>query len=161
MLQCIWEMRSKWTIISHEKCKYVHSICVTEGTFYLHKFHVVSCIFQWLLHLLMWLYFFIGTDPPAFKYLNRYVVPQIVPKWFDIGLELLGLEHEGKLHVIRADHHNDGRACTIRMLNTWLEIKVDAHWNHLLEIFRQPHIGLRYLASRIKNMLLEGIITIM
>ena len=160
MLQCIWEMRSKWTIICHEKYKYIHSICVTEGTFYLYKFHVVSCIFQWLLHLLMWLYFFIGTDRPTLRYLNKHVVSHIVPKWFDIGLELLGVKHGARLQLIRADNPNDDRACTIMMLGTWLETNVDAHWNQLLEIFRQNHINLQFLASRIE-MLLEGIITIM
>ena len=100
------------------------------------------------------MYFFIGTDRPALKYLNKYVAHHIVTKWFDIGLELL--EHEERLLVIRADNPNDSLTCVKRMLRSWLEMKKDAHWNQLLEIFRQPHIDLQSLASRIENMLLKG-----
>ena len=95
------------------------------------------------------------------KYLYRHIIPHVAHKWYDIGLELLGYEHQVGLKIIKANHPTDDESCANNMLTLWLETTVDADWNQLLEIFRQPHINLQSLASRIENMLLKGIITIM
>ena len=93
------------------------------------------------------------------KILFRRVVPYIASYWFDIGLELLGHEHVSALHSVEADYRSDANTCVRKMLQLWLEIKVDADWNQLLESFRR--INLQSFASSIENMLLKGIIPIM
>ena len=103
----------------------------------------------------MWFIFLnIGTDCPSMKYLYQLVRPRIGIKWYDVGLELLGEEDEKRLFDIKISH-NDYEECAVKMLQLWLEKKVDASWNQLIQALRQPNINLSYFASRIENMLLK------
>ena len=111
------------------------------------------------------LYFFIGIDHPGLKYLNRYVRPNIGTDWYVIGLELLDVS---RLEAIRKEYPNDSNSCATEMLKLWVERRVDASWNTLIQALRQPHIGLSVWASKIENMLVKeedipfkGMITIM
>ena len=98
-------------------------------------------------------YFFIGTDRPTLRYLFKHVRPHIIAKWYEIGLELLGMGDESKLQVIREKYPSDHENCVSEMLQLWLQMKVDASWNKLIQAFRQSQIGLSSLASKIENML--------
>ena len=114
------------------------------------------------------LYFFIGTDRPELKYLYRYVRPLIYTHWLEIGIELLGEVNILNLSVIRENNRDDGQICAVKMLHLWLQSSEDASWNELIQVLRQPHMGLSVLASKIENMLVKeedisfkGMITIM
>ena len=104
-----------------------------------------------------YLYFsYTATDFPALRYLYKHVKAEITTKWFDIGLELLDVEDEAELKTIKANHPGDADRCTAEMLQLWLDRKSDASWNQLIKVFREPHIKLNTLASKIKGMLSKG-----
>ena len=112
--------------------------------------------------------FFIGTDRPDLRYLHRCVIPDIYAHWYEIGLELLDVDKKLILEHIRPNNP-DTKSCTAEMLQFWLQSRVDASWNELIQALRQPGIGLSVLALKIENMLVvkeedisfKGIITIM
>jgi len=103
---------------------------------------------------------YVGTDRPTMKYLNKHVRPDIAAKkWYDIGIELLDEGDEKELNTIKANNPADHDTCAGEMLQLWLARKPDASWNQLLQAFREPHIGLHALASKIEGMLYKGMIT--
>ena len=93
-----------------------------------------------------------GSDRPAFRYLNRHVVLHIAPKWYDVGLELMEINDETELDVIKAEASlNDDTERAKRMLKRWLEKKPNASWNNLIKVFKIPHIRLYALAYEIEG----------
>ena len=96
---------------------------------------------------------YIGSERPAFKYLNRYVVTAIAPKWHDVGLELMDKQDEKELKLIQAEQSIDNKQRAKRMLEIWLEKKTDASWNDLLEVLKMPYIGLIATARTIERLL--------
>ena len=87
------------------------------------------------------------------KFLSKHVVHQIVPKWLEVGLELLSSEDEARLYAIRATYH-DATNCTSEMLRLWLDRNPKASWNQLLEALREVHYNT--LAETLKDMLYKG-----
>ena len=82
-------------------------------------------------------------------------MPDAVIKWYEIGLELLGLEGVAALKAILLENHKDFRTCATKMFKKWLERNMDASWNQLIQILRKPAIDLSFMSSRIENMLLK------
>ena len=76
--------------------------------------------------------YFIGTDRPILKYLNRHVKPNIAPEWFNIGVELLDDADVPVLNGIKTDHPGDSNKCIEKMLGLWLKRKSDVTWNKLI-----------------------------
>ena len=103
------------------------------------------------------LYAHVGTDRPALKYLNKYIKADIATEWHDIGVELLDVEDEPVLNVIKNNYPGDVNKCTAEMLQLWLARKPEASWNQLIEVFREPNIKLNSLAVKIDKMLSKGI----
>ena len=99
---------------------------------------------------------YVGTDRPALKYLNKYVKADIATEWHDIGVELLDVEDEAVLNVIKNNYPGDVNKCAAEMLQLWLARKADASWGQLLEALREPNIKLNALAVKIESMLSEG-----
>ena len=93
-----------------------------------------------------------GFDRPKENYLLKYVVPEISTKWYQIGTELC--VHTSRLKIIEKNNPQDVEACTIKMLQFWLQKEV-ASWNQLIEAIKSAK--LEHLASEIKK-LLKGII---
>ena len=104
--------------------------------------------------LILHTFWLIGTDRPSLRYFNRYVKDSIGKKWYDVGVELLddGLV----LDQIKTSNFNDISRCTTDMFNLWLQRKPDATWNQLIEALRVPNIQLKWLASKIEQMLSKG-----
>ena len=100
----------------------------------------------------------IGSDRPAMRYLNRYVIAQIAPVWYDVGLELFETEREDetRLNTLKAEQHLTDIERARRMLTLWLERKSNASWNDLLEALRMPIIGLSTTAHEIEGMFSES-----
>ena len=98
----------------------------------------------------------VGTDRPALKYLNRYVKADIATKWHDIGVELLDVEDETVLSIIKDNFRGDVDKCTAEMLQLWLARKPEASWNYLIEVLQVPNIKLNALATKLEGMLCKG-----
>ena len=98
---------------------------------------------------------YVGSDRPALKYLNRYVVPAIAPKWYDVGLELMDIQDEKELNVIRVEQSiSDDKERAIKMLTVWRDKKIDASWNDILKVLKICNIGLNSTAFEIERLLL-------
>ena len=98
---------------------------------------------------------YIGSDRPGLKYLNRHVVTAIAPKWYDVGLELMDVQDEKEMKVIRAEQSiSDDKQRAKKMLEFWLERKADASWNDLLKALKMPSIGLDATALAIERLLM-------
>jgi len=102
---------------------------------------------------------YVGIDRPAMKYLNRHVRSNITKKWYDIGVELLDVDDEIVLDTIQDNFSGDLERCAGEMLQLWRVRKTDASWNQLIQAFREHHIKLNALASKIEGMLSKGMIT--
>ena len=99
---------------------------------------------------------FVGDQRPQLKFLNRYVRSSVGKKWFDLGVELLDSNDIAELNKTEAEYSSDLDKCCTKMFNLWLNKQPTASWNQLIEALRQPGIDLGTLASRIKQMLLQG-----
>ena len=74
-------------------------------------------------------------------------------------MELFDAGDDVVLDTIKENHHDKADKCAAEMLRLWLDRTPKASWNHLLEVFRQPHIQMNALATKIEGMLCKGIST--
>ena len=66
------------------------------------------------------------------KDLNKYVIPKVAMKWYDLGLKLLNSRQE-LLETIEKDFLKDGsEICCRKMFIKWLGT-CDASWEELIE----------------------------
>ena len=98
----------------------------------------------------------LGTDRPALKYLYAHVRGNIANDWYDIGVALLDPGDEVVLDTINNNHPGDSEKCAAKMLKLWLDRKPGASWDQLLEALREPNIKLNTLATKIEEILSEG-----
>ena len=90
----------------------------------------------------------VGRGRPAMKDLNKYVIPLVATKWYDLGLELLDTKYESALDIIEKDSDcRDVQYCCRKMFSKWLETSDNANWDKLTEAMRS--IGLNGVASKI------------
>ena len=68
---------------------------------------------------------------------------------FDAGDDIV-------LDTIKKNHHDNADKCAAEMLKLWLTRKPEASWNHLLGVFREPHIQMNTFAKKIEEMLCKG-----
>ena len=92
-----------------------------------------------------------GSDRPALKYLNCYVVEKVASKWKDLG-ELLGLDYQ-IINSIERDYPLDGVSCCRVVFKIWFDNTQDASWNQLISALRSPTIQLDSLADELEQML--------
>ena len=89
------------------------------------------------------------------KDLNKYVIPLVATKWYDLGLELLETKHEKELEIIETNHSNDAGKCCRKMFSKWLETQSDsASWDQLLQAVK--NIELDSVANDIEQLLPQG-----
>ena len=79
-------------------------------------------------------------------------MPDITSIWYDLGLQLMEVEDEQDLNVIKAEHL-ENKESTKRMLILWRDKKTDASWNTLIKALRDTSIGKHFLASKLEGML--------
>ena len=73
----------------------------------------------------------------------------ICAKWHDIGMGL-GLEAT-VLQAISLIHRSKPEECYRGMLKEWIDISESANWKKLLEVFREPTVNFKVLATKIKQ----------
>ena len=95
----------------------------------------------------------VGNKRPLLKDLYDHVVIKVADKWRDLGVQLLGPDHQGMLNVIAADHPHDVTNRCKGVLEKWLDTNMNATWNELIEALRSPGIQLNYLAGQIEQMI--------
>ena len=104
----------------------------------------------------MYIFVDTGSDRPASRYLQRYVVISVASKWHDIGLELMDISDEHELDALEVEPSlKDDTERAKKMFKRWLEKKPYASWNDLIEVLKLSHIGLCTLAYDIEGKLLS------
>ena len=73
---------------------------------------------------------FIAERPKLSEALN-FLIPQHASEWKEIGLQL-GLQ-SGMLEAIEVAFPTNSSWCCERMLQRWLEVKIDATWQQLFD----------------------------
>ena len=122
-------------------------------TYYVH-IYICSFICIAILCIAIPSFVYTGSDRPAIRYLHRHVVIPIAPKWYDVGLELMDINDEKELDVIKAESSLEDTERTKRMLKRWLDKKHNASWNDLIKVFKIRSIGFQALAYEIEGKLL-------
>ena len=102
-----------------------------------------------------WVLYYLGSDRPAFKYLNKYVVMEIAHRWHDVGTELLETGEEAKLRVMLDKYGSNSKEASKEMLLLWLDGHY-ASWNQLIEALKLTHIGLYNKGCKLEEMLSNG-----
>ena len=94
-----------------------------------------------------------GNDRPTIQLLNRIKrneASEVVVRWKDLGIELLGGGSTYRLDSIKRDNHTQDDCCTA-MFEEWLKLKPGANWNEFIKALE--NIGLMRAASNIKKMI--------
>jgi len=100
-------------------------------------------------------YLLIGCDRPSLKNLFRYVKYPITPIWFDFGIELLEMQYENKLKILKAKHGRSSEEGCAEMLELWHSNQINASWNELIKALMAPSINKTFLAEKIRGMLIS------
>ena len=75
-------------------------------------------------------------------------------KWKDLGIQLLGSSHSGKIDVIELNSPKNVEECCTKMFQCWLNVDPTATWNKLILALKE--IGLDCLSEKIKVDVLKG-----
>ena len=93
------------------------------------------------------------TSKPTKRKVLDHVIPNVIPKWYVLGLKLLKEEQEEYLDVIKSDHPGDSTACCTEMFWYWLRSNDGASWLQLIEVLRSPAIELHTVATKLERIL--------
>jgi len=69
---------------------------------------------------------------PTLRDLNRYIIPLVAAKWYDLGLELMDVGQEKSLEIIEQDNKHDVISCCRKMMAVWLQMSDTATWDQLV-----------------------------
>ena len=90
---------------------------------------------------------------PSKKKLKNFVVPRILPHWYEVGIMLLEEYQEGQLDMLKDNNNNDPQQGCMEMLWYWLDTHRNATWQDLLKALRSPGVALGSIATEIEKML--------
>ena len=76
----------------------------------------------------------------------------MVPRWYELGIQLLREDQEPHLDVIKSDYGNDNKRCCVQMFWYWLQTNPKASWIQLLDALRSPVLELHTVAANIEVM---------
>ena len=80
------------------------------------------------------------------------IIPSVVTKWYDLGLQLFESKHKHELDTIKSTENDaNDTLCCKKMLEAWLSTnEVDSNtWNKLTEALR--NVGLNKLAKKLSG----------
>jgi len=95
----------------------------------------------------------LGSDRPALRDLNNFVVPYVGGKWFNLGIQLLDQEDETKLHSLKADHRKELDDLCTEMFTHWLASDPKASWKKVILALKSKSVNLQNLAENVDNKL--------
>ena len=90
---------------------------------------------------------------PSARKLQRYVIPDVATKWYELGLELLDEKEEHQLNIIKSNYGNDVKKCCLEMFLLWLNTNSDANWYQIVEALKSPGVELSGIAVDLKKKL--------
>ena len=90
---------------------------------------------------------------PSKRKLANFVVPLVLPHWFEIGIMLLDEDQEQQIDMIKDNNAKDALSGCMEMFWFWLDTHRDATWQDLLNALRSPGVDLRTVATKIEKML--------
>ena len=95
----------------------------------------------------------LANSKPSAKKLQRYMIPDVATKWYELGLELFDEKEEHKLNIIKSNHGNDAKKCCLEMFLLWLENNNDATWYQIVEALKSPGVELSVVAVDLEKKL--------
>ena len=81
------------------------------------------------------------------------MVDNVARKWKDLGVQLLRSDQTNELDIIATNYPQDVVLCCKCVFKKWLESRVDATWNQLIEALKCPGVQLDYVASELERRL--------
>jgi len=97
--------------------------------------------------------FLLGSNRPALRDLDNFVVPRASPKWYSLGLQLFDPRDEGVLNSMRSETNKRPEEHCRKVFNHWLQTKRNATWNKLIKCLKSQAVSLPSVASDVENML--------
>ena len=92
------------------------------------------------------------NDPPAYRYLNKYVSGKVCAagtnKWWDLGIVLIG--QDAAAHIRENYPYNTEKCCS-KILIKWSQRTPEASWKQLIEALKE--VRLNQLASELEESL--------
>jgi len=98
-----------------------------------------------------------GHSTPSLKHLQKFVIPKVAIKWYQLGIELFDEEDTVKLSEIQADFSEHQRCC-LEMFRLWLSIYSDSTWFKIIEALKSPGLQLVTDANGIEKDIKQGYI---
>lgn len=80
------------------------------------------------------------------------MIPQVAPRWYELGIKLLHDDQISHLDVIKANHYNDQLKSCAEMFWYWLNVQPNASWQQLIEALKSRAIELHTVAADIEKM---------
>ena len=96
------------------------------------------------------LVYILATSVPSKKKLLD-LIPNVAPRWYELGIQLLREDQEPHLDVIKSDCGNI-KQCCVQMFWYWLQTNPKASWQQLLDALRSPALELHNVAANIEAM---------
>ena len=81
-------------------------------------------------------------------------VPQLAPRWYELGVELFEEEDLSQLSIIQVDYRMDKWRCCLAMLENWTQRYCEPTWHDLITAIKSPGVDLPAVASAIKKNLI-------
>ena len=107
-------------------------------------------------HVAMYSCVYVDPNTPTIQQLISQVRTEIAPKWYDLGVELLGKKYVKKLKVIGTDNKGNTEGCCTEMFNFWLQTDTKASWTKLVEALRSKSVQHDVLADEIEKKFVAG-----
>jgi len=98
---------------------------------------------------------YVVQSTPSLKHLQKFVVPKVAIKWFQLGIELFDQSDAIKLSEIKKTN-SDLHICCLEMFQLWLNIYSDATWFKITEALKSPGLQLRTVANEIEKDVKKG-----
>ena len=89
---------------------------------------------------------FLAVTRPTIGQLNKFVIPRVLHKWHDLGLQLLGA---GEAERLNSYTGGSQKRCS-EMLRVWLQRNPDADWYLLIKALESAQLN--NVAGDIRNM---------
>ena len=96
---------------------------------------------------------YIANSKPSAKKLQRYVIPNVATKWYELGVELLDEKEECNLNIIESNCGKDVKKSCLEMFRLWLSTNPDASWWQIMEALKSPGVDLSSVAVELEKKL--------
>ena len=96
----------------------------------------------------------IADSKPNIQTLQRYVIPCVATKWYELGVELFDEGGQHELDTIETDHPKDAKKCCHKMFRLWLTTHTNTTWHEIVKALKSPCVDLAPVAAKLEEKLI-------